>query len=198
MPTTVEDTLAAAVDEEVPALHAGVSYMGRQLASTVLSKFALRESPSPSGKDGTSSKLTRVGVFRCPYFNISLNNEIMKRTKPSVVTNHRNHKPARAPSALGLRGAAELFKAMGDVERLRLLELLKHGERCVSEIVASVGDKFSTVSQRLRILRDEGLISRRREGQHLYYALAERHVADLIQNALAHAEELRSAPAHDH
>ncbi|HLW66364.1 MAG TPA: helix-turn-helix domain-containing protein [Gemmataceae bacterium] len=87
---------------------------------------------------------------------------------------------------------------MGDVERLRLLELLKHGERCVSEIVASVGDKFSTVSQRLRILRDEGLISRRREGQHLYYALAERHVADLIQNALAHAEELRSAPAHDH
>ncbi|HEV3142888.1 MAG TPA: helix-turn-helix domain-containing protein [Gemmataceae bacterium] len=99
-------------------------------------------------------------------------------------------------SAVSLRGASDLFRAMGDVERLRLLELLQQGERCVSEIVAAVGDKFSTVSQRLRILRAEGLVVRRREGQHLFYALADRHVADLIKNALVHAEELSAAPAH--
>jgi ArsR family transcriptional regulator, lead/cadmium/zinc/bismuth-responsive transcriptional repressor len=123
----------------------------------------------------------------------------MKRSKPSTADNHGTHKAATlsAPNAASLRGASELFKAMGDVERLRLLELLKHGERCVSEIVETMGDKFSTVSQRLRILRDEGLITRRRRGQHLYYALADRHVADLIQNALAHADELFAAPAHD-
>jgi DNA-binding transcriptional ArsR family regulator len=79
---------------------------------------------------------------------------------------------------------------MGDGPRLRLLEMLSQREWCVSEIVQTMGEKFSTVSQRLRLLRLEGLIVRRREGTHLYYALADRHVADLIHNALAHAAEL--------
>jgi ArsR family transcriptional regulator len=70
-----------------------------------------------------------------------------------------------------------------------------NGECCVTEIVVATGEKFSTVSQRLRLLRTEGLVLRRRAGTHLYYALADRHVVDLIQNALAHASELnRSHP----
>jgi ArsR family transcriptional regulator len=73
--------------------------------------------------------------------------------------------------------------------------LLKKGEMCVTEMVETLSVKFSTVSQRLRILRTEGLIVRRREGNHLFYALADRHVADLIRNALAHAAELDAAPA---
>jgi ArsR family transcriptional regulator len=97
-----------------------------------------------------------------------------------------------APS---LERTAQLFRAMGDVQRLRLLELLKHGERCVTEIVAAMNEKFSTVSQRLRLLRGEGLVVRRREGTHIYYALADRHVAELIQNARAHANELDGVPA---
>jgi ArsR family transcriptional regulator len=84
---------------------------------------------------------------------------------------------------------------MGDGPRLRILELLKKGELCVTEIVAAVHEKFSTVSQRLRILRGEGLIVRRRDGNHIYYALTDRHVADLILNALAHAAELNDVPA---
>ena len=73
---------------------------------------------------------------------------------------------------------------------MRLLELLIQGECCVSEMVETLGEKFSTVSQRLRLLRTEGLVARRREGTHLYYALADQHVIDLIHNALAHAVEL--------
>lgn len=84
---------------------------------------------------------------------------------------------------------------MGDAPRLRILQLLMQGEWCVSEIVDAVGEKFSTVSQRLRILRTEGLVSRRRKGTHLIYALADRHVAGLIENALAHAAELEPAAA---
>jgi ArsR family transcriptional regulator, lead/cadmium/zinc/bismuth-responsive transcriptional repressor len=83
---------------------------------------------------------------------------------------------------------------MGDVGRLRILELLKRQELCVTEVVAALGEKFTTVSQRLRLLRGEGLIVRRREGNHLYYALADRHVVDLILNALAHATELDAGP----
>jgi ArsR family transcriptional regulator, lead/cadmium/zinc/bismuth-responsive transcriptional repressor len=84
---------------------------------------------------------------------------------------------------------------MSDAPRLRILDLLKNRELCVTEIVAAVGEKFSTVSQRIRILRQEGLIVRRRDGNHLYYALSDRHVADLILNALAHTNELIAAPA---
>jgi DNA-binding transcriptional ArsR family regulator len=95
-----------------------------------------------------------------------------------------------------LERAAQILRAMGDAPRLRILDLLKQREHCVTEIVAAVGEKFTTVSQRLRLLRGEGLIVRRRAGNHLYYALADRHVVDLIFNALAHATELDAAPAH--
>ena len=96
-----------------------------------------------------------------------------------------------------LERAARLFRALGDAPRLQTLQLLTRGECCVTEIVAAVGEKFSTVSQRLRILRTEGLVVRRREGTHLYYALADRHVAGLIENALAHADELQAVPGKD-
>jgi ArsR family transcriptional regulator len=84
---------------------------------------------------------------------------------------------------------------MGDASRLRILDLLKWREMCVTEIVAAVEEKFSTVSQRLKLLRSERLIVRRRDGNHIYYGLADRHVVDLILNALAHATEHDGAPA---
>ena len=88
-----------------------------------------------------------------------------------------------------------MFRALGDAPRLRILRLLAHGECCVTEIVAAANEKFSTTSQRLRVLRTEGLVRRRREGTHVLYTLADRHVADLIRNALAHADELAAGPA---
>jgi DNA-binding transcriptional ArsR family regulator len=98
-----------------------------------------------------------------------------------------------SPQALDRAG--RMFRALGDGPRLRLVELLKQGEICVSELVHLVGEKFSTVSQRLRLLRQEGLVARRRAGTHLYYSLADAHIADLIMNALAHAEELEAGSA---
>src|SRR5262245_9123200 len=95
-----------------------------------------------------------------------------------------------------LERAAGLYRAMGDAPRLKLLALLAQGECCVTQIVEALGEKnISTVSQRLRVLRSEGLVARRREGSHVYYALADRHVLDLIHNALAHADELEASPA---
>ena len=113
--------------------------------------------------------------------------------QPCDESDHGLLEEALPPASL--ERAAQLFRAMGDAPRLRILDILKGRELCVTEIVAAVGEKFSTVSQRLRILRQEGLISRRRDGNHIHYALADRHVADLILNALAHANELNAAPA---
>ncbi len=117
----------------------------------------------------------------------------MSRTTPSCQPGDHKHTGNILPPA-SLERAAQMFRAMGDGPRLRILNLLERGELCVTEIVAVVGEKFSTVSQRLRILRGEGLIVRRRDGNHLFYALADRHVADLISNALAHAIELDAGP----
>jgi ArsR family transcriptional regulator len=131
------------------------------------------------------------------YFIESWNSEaetMMKEPTPTCQPGEHVWRENLIPPA-SLERAAQLFRAMGDAPRLRILELLETRELCVTEIVAALQDKFSTVSQRLRILRQEGLIVRRREGNHLFYALADRHVADLIMNALAHARELDAAPA---
>lgn len=85
--------------------------------------------------------------------------------------------------------AARMLRAAGDAERLKLLELLKPGERCVTELVQLTGDAMPTVSQRLRQLKTEGLATTRRDGKHIYYALADEHVRELLHNILHHAAE---------
>jgi len=85
--------------------------------------------------------------------------------------------------------AAAIFRAAGDLGRLKLLERLSAGEWCVSELASLAGANMSTVSQQLRLLRSERLITRRREGSHLYYSLVDAHVSDLIHAALEHARE---------
>ncbi len=84
--------------------------------------------------------------------------------------------------------AASLFRVAGDVARLKLLDRLCDGEWCVSELAEAAGVGLSTVSQQLR-LRAERIVERRRTGKHIFYSLADRHVIDLVTNALAHAAE---------
>ena len=85
--------------------------------------------------------------------------------------------------------AASLFRAAGDVARLRLLDRLAEGEWCVTELAEAAGVGLSTVSQQLRLLRAERIVARRRDGKHIYYRLADAHVRELIQSALEHALE---------
>lgn len=126
-----------------------------------------------------------------------------KASKPKGESPECRHgdAPASKSSAtvgtLALARAAALFRACGDPERLRTLERLSHGELCVSELAAESREGLSTVSQRLRLLRSEGLVSRRRDGKHIYYALADGHVADLIKSALEHAADPHHLHSHD-
>lgn len=107
-----------------------------------------------------------------------------------------DHGARREPvdvSGEALERASRIFRALGEPSRLRLLAFLTRGEACVSEVAEAEGDEISTVSQRLRVLRNEGLVSRRRQGKHIVYGLADQHVVDLIFNALEHASEPRNA-----
>ena len=78
---------------------------------------------------------------------------------------------------------------MADAERLRLLQLIAAGEVCVSELIEATDASASTVSQRLRQLRDHNLVRSRRDGRHIYYRLADDHVVALLRSAVDHAVE---------
>jgi len=92
-----------------------------------------------------------------------------------------------------LERASRLFRAIGEPARLRILSRLSQGEMCVTELAALEKESVSTISQRLRVLRSEYLIVRRRRGKHINYGLADQHVMDLLFNALAHATERPAA-----
>ena len=85
--------------------------------------------------------------------------------------------------------AAALLKAAGDPERLRLLERLGHAEACVGELSEELGWGMPTISQRLKVLHQEALISRRRDGKHIYYSLDDDHIRLLIENVFKHVTE---------
>lgn len=106
----------------------------------------------------------------------------------------RGRRATPLPGAHAVATAAGVFRAAGDVGRLELLTRLAGGSWCVSELAEDVGEGLTTVSQRLRVLRTEGLVVRRREGKHIYYSLADDHVAELIRNALDHAAESPRQP----
>jgi DNA-binding transcriptional ArsR family regulator len=84
--------------------------------------------------------------------------------------------------------AAAMFQAMGEPARLRILALLlDRAPLCVCDIAEETGDAVPTVSQRLKVLRAAGLLAGTRSGRHIHYAIADRHVATLVRNALRHA-----------
>jgi ArsR family transcriptional regulator len=101
--------------------------------------------------------------------------------------------PARSwpklPHSRQLDDASAMFRALGERSRLQLLTRLTTGEACVSELAELEDEKLTTVSARLKTLHAAGLVKRRREAKHIYYALSDTHVLRLVRNALEHASE---------
>src|SRR5690606_29423859 len=71
------------------------------------------------------------------------------------------------------RVKAEFFKTLGHPARIRILELLRDGERPVSELIPEVGIEPSHLSQQLAILRRANLVRSRKEGSSVLYSVAE-------------------------
>jgi len=68
---------------------------------------------------------------------------------------------------------ADLFKALSDETRLRIMVLLSEKELCVCQIEATLGLPQAKVSRHLTVLRYAGLVKDRREGLWIYYSLTE-------------------------
>ena len=109
-------------------------------------------------------------------------------------TGCRQDAPHDAYSAVAVDAAvtdrcARIFRAMGEPARLRLLTALAQGPACVGDLAQLDGEPMPAVSQRLRVLRAEDIIRRRRDGKHVVYELADAHTLHLVLNGLAHAAE---------
>jgi DNA-binding transcriptional ArsR family regulator len=85
----------------------------------------------------------------------------------------------------GKQRQAQLFRALMHPARLALLEALREGEACVCHLEALLGQRQAYISQQLALLRTGGLITDRREGWNVYYAVAQPDVFVLLDTAYA-------------
>jgi DNA-binding transcriptional ArsR family regulator len=72
---------------------------------------------------------------------------------------------------------------------VRLLDALTHGERCVCDLAALVGQTESAVSHQFRLLRSARLVRVRRAGRLAFYSLDDHHVIGLLHDTRKHVEE---------
>lgn len=79
--------------------------------------------------------------------------------------------PLLTPAAPDVDRAARLFHALSDPTRLQVIALLRRGEQCVCELTDALDAAQSRLSFHLRVLKEAGLLTDRREGRWVYYAL---------------------------
>lgn len=75
-------------------------------------------------------------------------------------------------TTLDLSRARALFHALSDETRLAIVEMLRDGERCVCDLQADLDAAQSRLSFHLKVLKDAGLVTDRREGRWSYYTLS--------------------------
>lgn len=93
---------------------------------------------------------------------------------------------ARLADSATYRGVADLFAALADPTRARLVHALVSDELCTCDLALLLGITESAVSQHLRVLRRLHVVRPRRSGKFVYYRLDDAHVAQLMRIGLAH------------
>jgi DNA-binding transcriptional ArsR family regulator len=84
------------------------------------------------------------------------------------------------PNTTALALKAKLFRGFSDASRLALLEALRDGPLCVTELVEATGLSQPNVSNHLNCLFDCGLVTRKQQGRCIYYRLSDDRVAALL------------------
>ncbi len=94
-------------------------------------------------------------------------------------------------SLLEVAGLSELFKALADETRTRILFLLSKRELCVCDLALILEMSLPAVSHHLRLLKIMRLVAYRRDGKQVFYSLDDEHVVELITVAGKHFGEMR-------
>jgi ArsR family transcriptional regulator len=80
---------------------------------------------------------------------------------------------------------AEVLRAIAQETRLSILELLRDGERCVCEIFPAINQEQSNVSRHLNVMQKAGILTRRKDGLKIFYAVKHPEVLTIIDQAAA-------------
>lgn len=89
------------------------------------------------------------------------------------------------------KSVATTLQALATPSRLMILATLRSGSATVGELAKAIGMEQSAVSHQLRLLRNLGLVNGERSGRHINYSLCDDHVAELLEQAVYHAEHVR-------
>jgi len=90
---------------------------------------------------------------------------------------------------LPLDDAAQLLRTLGNPARLAIVDQLRHGEQCVHELVDALDLAQPLVSQHLRVLRDQRLVTGERRGREIAYRITDHHVLHIVDDAIGHSRE---------
>ncbi|MEY8662831.1 metalloregulator ArsR/SmtB family transcription factor [Ligilactobacillus faecis] len=93
------------------------------------------------------------------------------------------------PTEEETNASVQIFKAFGNETRYKILSLLFGQKLTVNEIAQTIEMTQSAVSHQLKILRQTGLVSSKRDGQHVYYALADQHIIMIFKQVKEHISE---------
>ncbi len=93
------------------------------------------------------------------------------------------------PGSDYLAELSNLFKALGDFTRIRILNALLTSELCVCDLVSILEMNQSAISHQLRVLRSSKIVKHRKEGRNVYYSLDDNHVHQMIRQGLDHVLE---------
>ncbi len=91
----------------------------------------------------------------------------------------------------GLEVVVDIFKALGDQTRFKIVYALWHEELCVCDLALTLDLPVAAVSYHLRYLRSLRLVKSAKRGKMVFYSLADEHVASLVQMALEHIQEAK-------
>ncbi|WP_423785889.1 ArsR/SmtB family transcription factor [Hoyosella altamirensis] len=93
------------------------------------------------------------------------------------------------PPQRSLIAAGELLRALAAPVRIAIVLQLRESERCVHELVDALGVTQPLISQHLRVLKSAGVVHGERAGREVLYSLVDDHLAHIVADAVAHAEE---------
>lgn len=95
---------------------------------------------------------------------------------------------------VGLKKKADFFKALGDENRLRIVQMLAEKDMCVCEIIEKLNVSQPAVSHHLKTLKQVGIVEDRREGKWIFYSLSQQEVMsqiDLLEGLVRKDDSIR-------
>jgi ArsR family transcriptional regulator len=97
-----------------------------------------------------------------------------------------------------VRDAAEVFQALANPVRIRIMHALTHRELCVGDLARALGLRMSALSHQLAFLRRLKLIAARENGRQTFYRVIDDFVGEVVHDCLAHVERRAGISARRH